>query len=120
MAPPDVYKRQMFPLLAKKNGVLERNGHTEATVDLCRLAGLKECGLCCFWTKASDIGIQIRPLPWVAIKSVSYTHLDVYKRQVVKEGRIIGQGWHQRYGQAHAERNALASCTEDPQGARCV
>ena len=33
---------------------------------------------------------------------------------VVKEGRIIGQGWHQRYGQAHAERNALASCTEDP------
>ena len=37
----------MFPLKAKKNGVLERNGHTEATVDLCRLAGLKECGLCC-------------------------------------------------------------------------
>ena len=37
----------MFPLLAKKNGVLEREGHTEATVDLCRLAGLKECGLCC-------------------------------------------------------------------------
>ena len=37
----------MFPLLAKKNGVLERAGHTEATVDLCRLAGLKECGLCC-------------------------------------------------------------------------
>ena len=37
----------MFPLLAKDNGVLERNGHTEATVDLCRLAGLKECGLCC-------------------------------------------------------------------------
>ncbi len=39
--------RHMFPLLAKKNGVLERNGHTEATVDLCRLAGLKQCGLCC-------------------------------------------------------------------------
>ena len=37
----------MFPLLAKKNGVLEREGHTEATVDLCRLAGLKPCGLCC-------------------------------------------------------------------------
>ena len=33
--------------MAKKNGVLERNGHTEATVDLMRLAGLKECGLCC-------------------------------------------------------------------------
>lgn len=37
----------MFPLEAKKGGVLERNGHTEATVDLCRLAGLKEIGLCC-------------------------------------------------------------------------
>lgn len=36
----------MFPLIAKKNGVLERNGHTEATVDLMRLAGLKEVGLC--------------------------------------------------------------------------
>ena len=37
----------VFPLIARKNGVLERNGHTEATVDLCRLAGLKECGVCC-------------------------------------------------------------------------
>ena len=37
----------MFPLLSKTNGVLEREGHTEATVDLMRLAGLKECGLCC-------------------------------------------------------------------------
>lgn len=37
----------MFPLLAKKNGVLERGGHTEATVDLMRLAGLVACGLCC-------------------------------------------------------------------------
>ncbi len=37
----------MFPLEAKPGGVLERNGHTEATVDLCRLAGLTEIGLCC-------------------------------------------------------------------------
>ncbi len=37
----------MFPLKAKKGGVLERNGHTEATVDLLKLAGLKACGLCC-------------------------------------------------------------------------
>lgn len=46
---PEDFRRpgHIFPLLAKKNGVLERNGHTEATVDLCRLAGLKECGLCC-------------------------------------------------------------------------
>ena len=46
---PQDFRRpgHMFPLKAKKNGVLERNGHTEATVDLLRLAGLKECGLCC-------------------------------------------------------------------------
>ena len=48
-ARPEDFRRpgHMFPLLAKKNGVLERSGHTEATVDLCRLAGLKACGLCC-------------------------------------------------------------------------
>lgn len=48
-ARPEDFRRpgHMFPLLARKNGVLERNGHTEATVDLMRLAGLKECGLCC-------------------------------------------------------------------------
>lgn len=46
---PEDFRRpgHMFPLMAKRNGVLERSGHTEATVDLLRLAGLKECGLCC-------------------------------------------------------------------------
>ena len=46
---PSDFRRpgHMFPLLAKKNGVLEREGHTEATVDLLRLAGLKQGGLCC-------------------------------------------------------------------------
>ena len=48
-AKPEDFRRpgHMFPLLARRNGVLERAGHTEATIDLCRLAGLKECGLCC-------------------------------------------------------------------------
>ncbi len=48
-AKPEDFRRpgHMFPLLAKPQGVLERNGHTEATVDLMRLAGLSECGLCC-------------------------------------------------------------------------
>ena len=46
---PDDFRRpgHVFPLVARKGGVLTRNGHTEATVDLCRLAGLEECGLCC-------------------------------------------------------------------------
>lgn len=46
---PEDFRRpgHMFPLEAREGGVLCRNGHTEATVDLMRLAGLKECGLCC-------------------------------------------------------------------------
>ncbi|PWM22202.1 MAG: bifunctional 3,4-dihydroxy-2-butanone-4-phosphate synthase/GTP cyclohydrolase II, partial [Oscillospiraceae bacterium] len=48
-ARPEDFRRpgHLFPLLARKNGVLQRPGHTEATVDLLRLAGLPECGLCC-------------------------------------------------------------------------
>ncbi|MBT1165460.1 3,4-dihydroxy-2-butanone-4-phosphate synthase [Bifidobacterium simiarum] len=46
---PEDFRRpgHMFPLVARDGGVLERNGHTEATVDLARLAGLEPCGLCC-------------------------------------------------------------------------
>lgn len=36
---------------------------------------------------------------------------------LVKDGRVIGQGYHERYGAPHAERNALANCTESPEGA---
>ncbi len=48
-ARPDWFRRpgHLFPLVARDNGVFEREGHTEATVDLCRMAGLEECGLCC-------------------------------------------------------------------------
>lgn len=46
---PENFRRpgHMFPLEAREGGVLKRTGHTEATVDLMKLAGLKECGLCC-------------------------------------------------------------------------
>ena len=48
-ARPEDFRRpgHMFPLEARNGGVLKRAGHTEATVDLCRLAGLEEVGLCC-------------------------------------------------------------------------
>lgn len=36
---------------------------------------------------------------------------------IVKDGRVIGEGFHERCGEAHAERNALAHCTESPAGA---
>ncbi|SDX97674.1 bifunctional 3,4-dihydroxy-2-butanone-4-phosphate synthase/GTP cyclohydrolase II [Eubacterium barkeri] len=46
---PEDFRRpgHMFPLVAKAGGVLERNGHTEATVDLMKLSGSEPCGLCC-------------------------------------------------------------------------
>ena len=46
---PEDFRRpgHVFPLIAKKGGVAERDGHTEATVDLMKLAGKKEIGLCC-------------------------------------------------------------------------
>ena len=46
---PEDFRRpgHMFPLEARPGGVMERRGHTEATVDLMRIAGLEECGLCC-------------------------------------------------------------------------
>ena len=48
-AKPEDFRRpgHMFPLIAKDNGVLARNGHTEATVDRMKMAGLKPCGLGC-------------------------------------------------------------------------
>lgn len=48
-AKPTDFRRpgHMFPLRAREGGVLRRTGHTEATVDLCRLAGLRPVGLCC-------------------------------------------------------------------------
>lgn len=69
-AKPEDFRRpgHMFPLLAKKNGVLERNGHTEATVDLCRLAGLKACGLCCEIMREDGTMMRTRELRELAKK----------------------------------------------------
>ena len=67
---PEDFRRpgHMFPLLAKKNGVLERNGHTEATVDLLRLAGLKTCGLCCEIMRKDGTMMRTSELAQVAKK----------------------------------------------------
>ena len=39
---------------------------------------------------------------------------------LVKDGRVIGEGWHERCGSPHAERNAYANCGEDSAGATCT
>ena len=86
-ARPEDFRRpgHMFPLLAKPHGVLERSGHTEATVDLCRLAGLKECGLCCeimredgTMLRASEL--QQKAADW-GLKFITIRDLQSYRKR---------------------------------------
>ncbi len=85
-AKPEDFRRpgHMFPLLAKKNGVLERNGHTEATVDLCRLAGLKQCGLCCEIMREDGTMMRTPELTQLAekwnIKFITIKDLQNYRK----------------------------------------
>lgn len=85
-AKPEDFRRpgHMFPLLAKKNGVLERNGHTEATVDLLRLAGLKECGLCCEIMREDGTMMRTSELKGVAqeygIKFITIAQIQQYRK----------------------------------------
>lgn len=85
-AKPEDFRRpgHMFPLKAKKNGVLERNGHTEATVDLCRLAGLKECGLCCEIMREDGTMMRTEELSKLAqqyqMKFITIKNLQAYRK----------------------------------------
>ncbi|WP_186566448.1 bifunctional 3,4-dihydroxy-2-butanone-4-phosphate synthase/GTP cyclohydrolase II [Lawsonibacter celer] len=86
-AKPEDFRRpgHMFPLLAKPNGVLEREGHTEATVDLCRLAGLKECGLCCEIMREDGTMMRARELQKKAVawglKFITIQDLQAYRKR---------------------------------------
>lgn len=85
-AKPEDFRRpgHMFPLKAKKNGILERNGHTEATVDLCRLAGLKECGLCCEIMREDGTMMRTEELSKLAqqyqMKFITIKNLQDYRK----------------------------------------
>ena len=86
-AKPEDFRRpgHMFPLTAKKGGVLKRDGHTEATVDLMRLAGLKEAGLCCEIMKDDGTMARYEDLVEFAEKHnllmISIEHLQEYRRR---------------------------------------
>lgn len=83
----------VFPLVARHGGVLVRNGHTEATIDLMRLAGLKQCGICC--EIMEDDGTMMRtPNLWKLaekynLKFITIKELQDYirtnEKHVVKE-----------------------------------
>lgn len=86
-AKPEDFRRpgHMFPLEAREGGVLKRGGHTEATVDLMRIAGLKECGLCCEIMR--EDGTMMRTTELLAfakqhnIKITSIADLIKYRRR---------------------------------------
>lgn len=104
----------MFPLMAKTNGVLERNGHTEATVDLMRLAGLKECGLCCEIMREDGTMMRTPELIELAqkwnLKFISIKALQEYrKKHEIFVEEVADTKMPTRYGnfRAHAYINKL-------------
>ena len=108
-ARPEDFRRpgHMFPLLAKKNGVLERNGHTEATVDLMKLAGLKEMGLCCEIMKDDGTMIRTPELFQLAekwnIKFINIKALQEYRKKFDKLiDRVTENEMPTKYGQFKA------------------
>ena len=104
-AKPEDFRRpgHMFPLLAKDNGVLERNGHTEATVDLMRLAGLKEVGLCCEIMRDDGTMMRSSELQEMAkqwdLKFITIRDLQNYrKRHEVLVDRVTVTKMPTKYG----------------------
>lgn len=91
-AKPEDFRRpgHMFPLQAREGGVLKRAGHTEATVDLCRLAGLKEVGLCCEIMKDDGNMARMDDVQAFAVrhslKMMSIADLIAYRR---KNDRLV-------------------------------
>lgn len=104
-AKPEDFRRpgHMFPLVAKKNGVLQRNGHTEATVDLMRLAGLEECGICCEIMKEDGTMMRTSELKEVAtkfnLKFITIKDLQAYrKKNEVLVERVVETNMPTRFG----------------------
>ena len=85
-AKPEDFRRpgHVFPLIARKGGVLVRNGHTEATTDLMRMAGLKECGVCCEIMKEDGTMMRTTELMELAkkwdIKFITIAALQEYRK----------------------------------------
>ena len=89
---PEDFRRpgHMFPLEAREGGVLKRNGHTEATVDLVKIAGLKECGLCCEIMREDGTMMRTTELMQLADKFgiTVITIADLIKYRLEKESLV--------------------------------
>lgn len=102
---PEDFRRpgHMFPLEAKKSGVLERDGHTEATVDLMRLAGLKEVGICCEIMREDGTMMRTSELKEFSkkhnLKMITIADLKAYrieKEKIVE--RVVETKFPTKYG----------------------
>ena len=91
-ATSDDFRRpgHMFPLRAREGGVLTRNGHTEATVDLMKIAGLKECGICCEIMREDGTMMRTKELLSFARKNnlTVVTIADLVKYKIKSESVI--------------------------------
>ena len=110
-ARPEDFRRpgHMFPLEAREGGVLKRGGHTEATVDLMKLAGLKPCGLCCEIMREDGTMMRTPELMELAekwnIKFITISALQEYRKiheklvdQVTKVNMPTKYGDFKAYG----------------------
>ncbi len=85
---PEDFKRpgHVFPLVAKKGGVLERPGHTEAAVDLAKLCGAKPAGVICEIMNEDGTMARVPQLQQVAarfgLKMITIEDLIAYKREL--------------------------------------
>ena len=105
-AGPSDFRRpgHMFPLRAVEGGVLKRTGHTEATVDLCRLAGLAECGLCCEIMREDGTMMRTTELKQFAqqhnLTMLSLADIIAYRRRTeTLVERVACAKFPTRYGQ---------------------
>lgn len=105
---PEDFRRpgHVFPLVAKKNGVLERNGHTEAAVDLPKLAGLKGAGVICEIMKDDGTMARTQDLVEFAkvhnLKIITIEELIKYRKEKenkeAKVERVVEIKMPTRYG----------------------
>ena len=107
--PEDLVKPgHVFPLRAKPGGVLERAGHTEAAVDLARLAGLIPAGVICEIAKDDGTMARVPDLvPYAAehgLKLITIAHLIEHRRRTE---RLIERGTAARLPTAHGEWTAV-------------
>jgi 3,4-dihydroxy 2-butanone 4-phosphate synthase/GTP cyclohydrolase II len=109
---PDDLRRpgHVFPLRSKPGGVLERAGHTEAAVDLARLAGLYPAGVLCEVVNDDGTMARLPQLERFGLPIVSVAELIAYRGA---RERLVERGPRARLPTAHGDFDAIAFSAHD-------